>query len=151
MPRYKMVNGEKVQLTAEEEAARDAEEAAWTAGAKDRSMANLRAKRNNLLKETDHYGLSDVTMSDEVKTYRQALRDLPTHKNWPDLKEEDFSNPMNMFSMLMGGGGDKSNGLMDIVKNVGTKLHNRLESGSLDQNALFGETNEMRIRFWDRM
>ena len=78
MPRYKMVNGERVQLTAEEEAARDAEEAAWEAGAKDRSMANLRAKRNNLLKETDHYGLSDVTMSDAMTTYRQELRDLPS-------------------------------------------------------------------------
>lgn len=77
MPRYKMVNGERVQLTAEEEAARDAEEAAWNAGAKDRSMANLRAKRNNLLKETDHYGLSDVTMSEAMTTYRQELRDLP--------------------------------------------------------------------------
>ena len=32
MPRYKMVNGERVQLTAEEEAARDAEEAAWEDG-----------------------------------------------------------------------------------------------------------------------
>ena len=78
MPRYKMVNGERVQLTAEEEAARDAEEAAWEAGAKDRSMANLRAKRNSLLKETDHYGLSDVTMSEDMTTYRQELRDLPS-------------------------------------------------------------------------
>lgn len=78
MTRYKMVNGEQVQLTAEEEAARDAEEAAWEAGAKDRSIANLRAKRNNLLKETDHYGLSDVTMSDAMSTYRQELRDLPS-------------------------------------------------------------------------
>ncbi len=77
MPRYKMVNGERVQLTAEEEAARDAEEAAWTAGAKDRAMANLRTKRNNLLKETDYYALSDVTMTDAMTTYRQELRDLP--------------------------------------------------------------------------
>ena len=73
-----MVNGERIQLTAEEESARDAEEASWEAGAKDRSMANLRAKRNNLLKETDHYGLSDVTMSEAMTTYRQELRDLPS-------------------------------------------------------------------------
>ncbi len=78
MPRYKMVNGERVQLTAEEEATRDAEEAAWEAGAKDRAMANLRSKRNSLLKETDHYGLSDVTMSEDMTTYRQELRDLPS-------------------------------------------------------------------------
>ena len=78
MPRYKMVNGERVQLTAEEEASRNAEEAAWESGAKDRAMANLRSKRNSLLKETDHYGLSDVTMSEDMTTYRQELRDLPS-------------------------------------------------------------------------
>ena len=77
MPRYKMVTGERLQRTAEEEAARDAEEAAWEAGAKDRAMANLRTKRNNLLKETDYYALSDVTMTDAMTTYRQELRDLP--------------------------------------------------------------------------
>ena len=86
MPRYKMVNGERIQLTAEEESARDAEEASWNAGAKDRAMANLRAKRNALLKETDHYGLSDVTMSDAMSTYRQELRDLPA--------TIDVSNPI---------------------------------------------------------
>ena len=76
MPRYKMVNGERVQLTAEEEAARDAEEAAWEAGAKDRAMATLRQKRDGLLKETDYYALSDVTMSEDMKKYRQDLRDI---------------------------------------------------------------------------
>ena len=78
MARYKMVNGERIQLTAEEESARDAEEASWNAGAKDRAIANLRSKRNALLKETDHYGLSDLTMSDAMSTYRQELRDLPS-------------------------------------------------------------------------
>ena len=77
MPRYKLVNGEQIQLTAEEEAQRDAEETAWEAGAKDRALANLRQKRNNLLKETDHYGLSDIVMTSEMTTYRQKLRDLP--------------------------------------------------------------------------
>tara|TARA_Y100000022_G_C12913350_1_gene223826 strand:+ start:186 stop:482 length:297 start_codon:yes stop_codon:yes gene_type:complete len=77
MPRYKLVNGETIQLTAEEETARDAEETAWANGAKDRALANLRQKRNNLLKETDHYGLSDIVMSSDMTTYRQKLRDLP--------------------------------------------------------------------------
>ena len=77
MPRYKLVNGERIQFTAEEEAARDAEETAWTNGAKDRALANLRQKRNNLLKETDHYGLSDIVMTSDMTTYRQKLRDLP--------------------------------------------------------------------------
>ena len=76
MPRYKLVNGERIQLTAEEEAARDAEEQAWSDGAFDRAIANLRQRRNNLLKDTDFYALSDVTMSADMTTYRQNLRDL---------------------------------------------------------------------------
>ena len=76
MPRYKLVNGEQIQLTAEEEAQRDQEEADWEASAFDRAIANLRQRRNALLSATDFYALSDVTMSDEMKTYRQDLRDL---------------------------------------------------------------------------
>ena len=76
MARYKMVNGERIQLTAAEETARDAEEAAWSSGAFDRAMADLRQRRNNLLKDTDFYALSDVTMSADMTTYRQDLRDL---------------------------------------------------------------------------
>ena len=84
MPRYKIVNGETIQLTAQEEAARDAEEAAWEAGALARAQASLRARRNQLLAETDFYALSDVTMSDDMKTYRQDLRDLPEGKDTVD-------------------------------------------------------------------
>ena len=43
----------------------------------------LRNKRNQLLAETDFYALSDVTMSDEMQTYRQALRDLPANTSDP--------------------------------------------------------------------
>ena len=81
MPRYKMVNGERIQLTAAEETARDAEEAAWADGALARAQADLRAKRNRLLAETDFYALSDVTMSSDMETYRQELRDLPEGKD----------------------------------------------------------------------
>ena len=42
----------------------------------DMAMEDLRAKRNNLLKETDHYALSDQTLSDDMRTYRQDLRDI---------------------------------------------------------------------------
>ena len=76
MPRHKLVNGERIQFTAEEEAQRDQEEADWEAGAFDRAIADLRRNRNNLLSATDFYGLSDVTMSDEMKQYRQDLRDI---------------------------------------------------------------------------
>ena len=81
MPRYHNINGEKVQFTAEEETARDNEEAAWANAAPARALANLRERRNQLLAETDFYGNSDVTMSDDMKTYRQALRDLPDGKD----------------------------------------------------------------------
>jgi hypothetical protein len=78
MPRYHNINGVKVQFTAEEETARDAEEQAWADGQLNRDLADLRNKRNMLLSQTDFYALSDVTMSDEMKTYRQELRDLPS-------------------------------------------------------------------------
>ena len=78
MPRYKTINGETVQLTEEEEAARDAEEKAWTDGAAARRMSLLREQRNHILTETDWMGNSDVTMSTAWKDYRQALRDITT-------------------------------------------------------------------------
>ena len=76
MTRYKIVNGEKIEFTAEEEAIRDQQEADFEAGRFDRSMANLREKRNSLLAETDYLALSDNTISDEMKNYRQELRDI---------------------------------------------------------------------------
>ena len=42
----------------------------------DMAMADLSAKRNNLLKDTDHLALSDQTLSDDMRTYRQSLRDI---------------------------------------------------------------------------
>jgi len=80
MPRYKMVNGERIQFTAEEEAARDAEETAWEAGAFDRAMADLRTKRNNLLSSSDWTAVLDTALTSakktEWQTYRTNLRNL---------------------------------------------------------------------------
>ena len=45
----------------------------------------MRRVRDELLAKTDFYALSDVTMSDEMSAYRQALRDITTHENWPYL------------------------------------------------------------------
>ena len=42
----------------------------------DMAMADLRAKRNKLLADTDHYALSDQTLSDDIRNYRQSLRDI---------------------------------------------------------------------------
>lgn len=46
--------------------------------------ATERATRDTLLKETDHFALSDVTMSAEMTTYRQALRDVPQQSEFPN-------------------------------------------------------------------
>jgi hypothetical protein len=73
--KYKMSNGQRVLMT-------DAEEAEISFGlsptptAFNMAMKDLRAKRNRLLSETDFYALSDVTMSSEMQTYRQDLRDI---------------------------------------------------------------------------
>jgi len=42
----------------------------------DIAMENLRLTRNKLLQDTDHYALSDQTLSDDMRTYRQSLRDI---------------------------------------------------------------------------
>jgi hypothetical protein len=73
---HKLVNGIQVELTPEEIAARQAEEAAWEAGAFDRAMANLRQDRNRRLAETDYLALSDNTLSTEMANYRTQLRDI---------------------------------------------------------------------------
>ena len=72
----KLINGIRINLTAEEITARQAEETAWTNGKFDRVMYQLRTKRNALLAETDWTANSDVTMSEAIATYRQALRDI---------------------------------------------------------------------------
>ena len=88
MTRYKIVNGKKIQFTAEEEKLRDAEEKAWADGELNRSLNELREIRNNLLKETDYLGLSDLTMSSSFKTYRQSLRDITKDLNTVEKVQE---------------------------------------------------------------
>jgi hypothetical protein len=76
MVEHKLIDGVQVPLTAEEIAQRKADELAWNAGAFDRAMNALRSKRNSLLSATDYLALSDNTMTEEARTYRQALRDI---------------------------------------------------------------------------
>ena len=86
----KYVNGELVDMTSEEISAREAEEQAWADGQTARDLADLRTERNRLLAETDFYGNSDVTMSEAMTTYRQALRDITNtatsldNGTWPE-------------------------------------------------------------------
>jgi hypothetical protein len=72
---YTDENGD-VQTVAAQKTAYDTENTAIRAAAE-------RDVRNTLLKETDHYALSDVTMTDAMKTYRQALRDVPQQTDFP--------------------------------------------------------------------
>jgi len=78
---HKIVNGQRVELTDAEVERREAEEAAWNAGAFDRAIADLRSRRNQLLASSDWTQVADVALTVEQDTawrdYRQALRDLP--------------------------------------------------------------------------
>ena len=76
MTRFHNRGGTRVQFTAEEETARDAEEKTFNDAAPARRMRTLREQRDVLLAETDYMALGDVTLSDAWKTYRQALRDI---------------------------------------------------------------------------
>ena len=87
MPRYHNINGTNVQFTAAEETARDNEETAVANAAPARALATLKQKRTRLLAETDFWGNSDMSMTDAMTTYRQALRDLPAGKNTVDSCE----------------------------------------------------------------
>ena len=63
-------------LTAAEIAKREAYERDVLPGLQ---LEQLRVERNQLLAETDYLALSDVTLTDEMRAYRQALRDLPSN------------------------------------------------------------------------
>ena len=81
MPRYHNIAGVKVQFS------RDEEETAWAAGANDRAAAQVREERDAKLAACDWRASSDVTLSTAWRTYRQALRDVPSQLpgavTWP--------------------------------------------------------------------
>ena len=54
------------------------------------AAAEARGKRAALLADTDWMALSDNTLTSEWTTYRQALRDITTHANWPHLSDDDW-------------------------------------------------------------
>jgi len=97
MPRFRNEDGVDIQLTPEEETARDAEEAVWEEEKPVRAMAELRSKRNTLLIDSDWTQYNDSPLDDDAKvgwaTYRQELRDLPETEadpadpTWPEAPE----------------------------------------------------------------
>ena len=70
-------NGIEREATAEEQAEYDARQIEAANQSANLKLERIREMRNDRLQATDFYALSDVTMSDEMKTYRQGLRDLP--------------------------------------------------------------------------
>jgi hypothetical protein len=83
---HKMVDGERVDLTAEEIAELEARDVIYLANADTRKAVEVRAERNSKLVATDWTQASDVPQSvkDSYAPYRQALRDLPTQSGFPN-------------------------------------------------------------------
>ena len=65
-------------------------EAAYQADLDAKASESVRTQRDAKLAETDWTGMSDVTMTAEMATYRQALRDITGHANFPNLEEADW-------------------------------------------------------------
>ena len=82
------IDGVSREMTAEEQAEYDAQQLAWeTTGKKSLQLKSIREIRNQKLSETDYFAMSDNTMSDEMKTYRQSMRDIPQ-----DYSEADYDD-----------------------------------------------------------
>jgi hypothetical protein len=83
---YQYVNGNLVELTAEEKSECLAREGEWSASASSRMAIEVRRSRNKLLQKSDWMALrtlesgGDLT---ELHNYRQQLRDIPTQEGFP--------------------------------------------------------------------
>ena len=76
-------------MTTEEQAQYDKDLAEWNSKSADRKLKRIRLYRNRRLEQTDYLALSDVTMSDAMKTWRQTLRDLPQN-NTTEAKYDEL-------------------------------------------------------------
>ena len=72
-----LINGKQIPFTEQEITTRKEEEKAWNDDKPNRQIKQIRDLRNRKLSETDYLANSDVTMPDNIKTWRQSLRDLP--------------------------------------------------------------------------
>ena len=73
----RFVDGIVRDLTTEEQAEYEARNTAWENESAERKLAQIKQMRLERLQETDWYSNSDVTMPDNIKTWRQSLRDIP--------------------------------------------------------------------------
>ena len=95
-----LFNGVERDMTADEQKAYDDQMAIFDAEKPARKLSQIRRIRNEKLSETDYLGLSDVTMSDAIKTWRQNLRDLPQNNTTEEqydalLARDDDGNLTN--------------------------------------------------------
>jgi hypothetical protein len=84
---FKNVDGVQVELTAEELSEQKQQHDYY-----DQHIAPTvgREKRNSLLEATDWWAVGDLIMTEEQRSYRQALRDITAHDKWPLLMPEDW-------------------------------------------------------------
>ena len=97
---HKMVDGVEVALTPEEITERNAMVSAWVADEPLRLATLHRRKRNDLLSEADWIVIKGIeqNLQDNLGVqfpvvwldYRQALRDITNHANWPNLDDADW-------------------------------------------------------------
>ena len=71
------INGVSREMTAEEQAEFNAQQIAWNNKSAERKLAEIKRIRLQKLQETDYLANSDVTIPDNIKTWRQSLRDIP--------------------------------------------------------------------------
>ena len=80
----KIVDGVLVDMTADEIAEFNTQQAEWAAGADDRKAEEVRTERDEKLAATDWRASVDLTLSTEWANYRQALRDVPSQAGFPN-------------------------------------------------------------------
>ena len=83
MTRYNIINGERVQFTAQQEAEWDELQRQYPAQLLARQSEQVREERDAKLAETDWMASSDLTMSSEWASYRSSLRDIPAQSGFP--------------------------------------------------------------------
>ena len=84
MTRYNIINGERVQFTAQQEAEWDELQRQYPAQLLAQQSEQVREERDAKLAETDWMASSDLTMSSEWASYRSSLRDVPSQEGFPN-------------------------------------------------------------------
>ena len=75
----KVDNGVIREMTSEEQTEYDNRIADWNSKSAERKLAEIKLIRLQKLKDTDYMANSDYTMPDDVKTWRQTMRDIPAN------------------------------------------------------------------------